>query len=178
MSDRLAVMNRGRLEQLGSPRDVYEEPETAFVADFLGISNLLRGVAEGTGEVVELGQFKLTVPRSTGSGTGGEVRLFVRPERVQLQPHAQTGANRIPAMVERVVYGGASSQVFVRLPDGQQIQALVQNTEDREQYASGDPITVRFPPEALRLLAGTGSEPEKAPETSGTQEEAGAAITP
>ena len=176
MSDRLAVMNRGRIEQLGSPRDVYEEPDTTFVADFLGLSNLLRGVAVG-GEDVELGEFKLRVPRGRGDGSTGEVCLFVRPERVQLLPRTETGANQIPAMVERVVYGGASSHVFARLPDGQQIQAFVQNTEDREQYTSGDPIHARFPPEALRLLAGTGSQPDTAPTITQTEEEAGAAIT-
>lgn len=177
MSDRLAVMNKGRLEQLGSPRDVYEEPHTTFVADFLGLSNLLRGVTTGAGELVEVGEFKLQVPRRNGEEPAGEVCLFVRPERVQLRPRTEAGANQIPAMVERVVYGGASSHLFARLPDGQQVQAFMPNTEDREQYASGDPINVRLPPEALRLLAGTGSQPERAPNTSELQEEAGAVIT-
>jgi spermidine/putrescine transport system ATP-binding protein len=176
MSDRLAVMNLGRIEQLGPPKEVYEEPETAFVADFLGISNILRGVAAQAGQLVELGEFELHLPRRTRDQRSGEVKLFIRPERVRLHPRNGAEPNEVPAMVERVVYGGASSQVYVRLADGQQVQALVQNADEREQYASGDPVQVRLPPEALRLLAETGSSSGAETVPSEIQEEAGAAI--
>jgi spermidine/putrescine transport system ATP-binding protein len=161
MSDRLAVMNAGRVEQLGPPKDVYDEPRTTFVADFLGLSNLLDGVAHGDagGDCrVRVGEFEL---QASGGDVGvrGETKLLIRPERVRLLPHEADGENRVPGMVERVVYRGSGNQIFIRLPNGAQVQALVQNVGDGQQYAQGDPVRVHFPPDALRVLADTGTAP-------------------
>ena len=159
MSDRLAVMNRGRVEQLGPPRTVYEEPQTTFVADFLGISNLLSGTSSGSdGSRIRLGEFELHVANGS-SPPGGTVKLLIRPERVRLEPTDSGGENRLPGMVERVVYRGSSNQVFVRLPSGDQVQAFVQNAGDVRQYVSGDPVRVFLPSEALRILTDTGTAP-------------------
>lgn len=165
MSDRLAVMNRGRVEQLGAPKDVYEEPETVFVADFLGISNLLSATAsgsEGGGCRVRVGEFELLASRGDLNARGA-TRLVIRPERVRLEPHASTGENRVPGLIERIVYRGSNNQVFVRLAGGEQIQALVQNSGQEGAYAHGDPVRVHLPAEALRVLAGgDGSTPAAA----------------
>jgi spermidine/putrescine transport system ATP-binding protein len=153
MSDRLAVMSGGRVEQLGSPREVYEHPQTAFVADFLGVSNLMRGhVIDG--ETVEVGGVRL---RAAGGGGGehspGVVRLTIRPERVRITPPGAAGENCVAATIERFVYLGSTTQVFVILPGGDRVQALVANSGDVDEYDVGAAVTAQLPPEALRILA-------------------------
>jgi spermidine/putrescine transport system ATP-binding protein len=179
MSDRLAVMNSGRIEQMGPPKDVYEEPETTFVADFLGISNLMTGVANGeAGSLfrVGVGEFELLASHGDVKARG-ETKLLIRPERVRLEARADGGENRIPGMVERVVYRGSSNQVFIRLPNGEQIQALVQNVGDNPEYGSGDPVRLHFPPDALRVLADTGTAPRDDLPDDETTREAGTVST-
>lgn len=156
MSDRLAVMNAGRVEQLGPPRQVYDEPETVFVADFLGISNLMTGeVRDTSGDHcrVRVGEFDLVAVTGSASPSGA-VKLLIRPERIRLLPVDADGENRVPGMVDRVVYRGSGSQIFVRLPNGDRIQVLVQNAGDGPAYTSGDPVRVCLPRDALRVLTG------------------------
>jgi spermidine/putrescine transport system ATP-binding protein len=155
MSDRLAVMNQGRVEQIGAPRDVYEDPETLFVADFLGVSNLMEATARGETDGccrVELGRFEL----DAGSGkvdVTGPAKLVIRPERVELEPHeASSGPNRLPGMVERIVYVGSAVQVLVRVATGETLQALVTNTGQSLPYQQGTPVQLHLPVEALRVL--------------------------
>jgi spermidine/putrescine transport system ATP-binding protein len=150
MSDRLAVMSNGKVEQLGVPRDVYERPETAFVADFLGVSNLMRGRTL-EGRAVDVGGVVLTA--SQGEARAGVVRLTIRPERVRSEPPATTGENRVPATIERFVYLGSTTQVFVALPGGDRVQALVANSGDVEEYDVGAAVTAHLPADALRILA-------------------------
>src|SRR5215471_12195656 len=88
MSDRLAVMSNGRIEQIGSPAEVYEEPSTAYVADFLGVSNLMTANADGASNgvsTVTLRDFHLTTTGDWPPGTHGQVRVVIRPERVRLE---------------------------------------------------------------------------------------------
>ncbi len=161
MSDRIAVMSDGRVEQVGPPQEVYEEPTTTFVADFLGVSNLMTVTAQGASDGrcrVVLGEFELSAANGE-IGTTGTTRMVIRPERVHLEPHEATGPNRVPGMVERVVYLGNANQVFVGLAHGERIQALVQNTGDELAYRQGDPVKVHMPPEALRVLTDTGTAP-------------------
>ena len=150
MSDRLAVMSNGKVEQLGSPRDVYERPETAFVADFLGVSNLMR-VRVLDGRTVDVGGVALSAEQ--GDARSGVVRLTIRPERVRIEPPTATGENRVPATIERFVYLGSTTQVFVALPGGDRVQALVANSGDVEEYDVGASVTAHLPPDALRILA-------------------------
>ncbi len=179
MSDRLAVMNGGRVEQLGPPKTVYEEPQTTFVADFLGISNLLRGSVLGrVGDRcrVQVGEFELHAGRGE-LGARGETKLVIRPERIRLEPSDVSGENRVPGMVERIVYRGSSSQVFVRLPNGDRIQAFLQNAGEKDQYGSGDAVRVYLPPDALRVLADTGSASVEDSGDAESGEVAGTAVT-
>jgi spermidine/putrescine transport system ATP-binding protein len=150
MSDRLAVMLNGRVEQLGTPREVYERPATTFVADFIGVSNLMRAWADGSGGV-ELEDLRLSVAEPT-SGEG-VVRLSIRPERVRIEGTGQVGENRVSARIERFVYLGSTTQVFVTLSSGDRVQALVANAEDVEEYDVGAEVTAYLPPDALRVLA-------------------------
>jgi ABC-type Fe3+/spermidine/putrescine transport system ATPase subunit len=122
LSDRLAVMNRGRIEQLGPPRDVYEHPATRFVADFIGASTVLRGRAVG-GDQVAIGAGVLHVAGDRALIAGAAVELAIRPERVRLA--FAPGDNVLEAEVEGLVYQGAQTEVTARLPDGQRLLVFV-----------------------------------------------------
>ncbi len=154
MSDRIAVMNAGRIEQIGNPAEVYESPATVFVADFLGVSNLMdaEAVSRGNGEcTVRVGDFKLRA--GCGEvGASGPVKIVARPERVQLLPHGDGRENCLPGMVERTVYVGASLQVIIRLATGAALQVSVANTGGAEHRGQGAPVMVHLPPDAVRVL--------------------------
>ncbi|HET7173448.1 MAG TPA: ABC transporter ATP-binding protein [Nocardioidaceae bacterium] len=155
MSDRLAVMCDGRLAQVGRPREVYDDPATTFVADFLGVSNLMTaevlGAGAGTAVMVRMGETLLTVDGS-GPQAPGPVRLCVRPERVVLEPHGGGGANRAPGMVDRTVFVGPATQVHVRLAAGPLVQALLSHGSAAVALTQGTPVDVHLPPAALRIL--------------------------
>ncbi len=155
MSDRLAVMSNGRVEQEGAPREVYEEPATAYVADFLGVSNLMQATARGTTNgrciQVRLGDIDLSAEKGDLDARG-DVKVTIRPERVLIEPRDSTGLNRIPATLERKVYLGASTQLILALPGGERLQALLQNQGEPLPWRQGGPVTVCLPPEALRVL--------------------------
>ncbi len=160
MSDRIAVMSNGRIEQLGSPTEVYEAPATAYVADFLGVSNLMDARAVGPGDDgtcrVQFGDFQLDASQGQ-LDSRGEVKLVIRPERVRLEPSGQSGRNRVPGMVERLVYLGANTQVIVHLAHGETLQVLMQNQDGAfEAFAQGTPVSVHFPAEALRVVPAAG----------------------
>jgi spermidine/putrescine transport system ATP-binding protein len=157
MSDRLAVMEAGRIRQVGTTRDVYEAPSHAFVADFLGTANLLDAVALGRDSDgrcrVRLGDRELHV----GGGAidvRGAVKLVVRPERVILeQAHGATAReNCLPGVIERLVFQGPVTQVLVRLPGGELLQALVPNQGSDTLLPAGTSVAAHLPPVALRAL--------------------------
>jgi spermidine/putrescine transport system ATP-binding protein len=160
MSDRIAVMSNGRVEQVASPRQVYEEPSTVFVADFLGVSNLMQVTARGADSQgrcrIRLDSFELQAARGD-TAMSGETKATIRPERVRLEPQSASGENRVPGMVERWVYLGNAVQLIVRLATGQTIQVLIQNTGDDIPYAQGTPVQVHLPADALRVLTDTGA---------------------
>jgi spermidine/putrescine transport system ATP-binding protein len=177
MSDRLAVMNGGRVEQIGAPQDVYEDPETLFVADFLGVSNLMDATGRGSVDGrcrVDIGRFELDAGGGP-SDVSGPAKVVIRPERVELEPHeADSGPNRLPGMVERVVYVGSAVQVLVRVATGETLQAQVTNTGRDLPYQQGTPVQLHLPVEALRVLpAEGGSESQEQAEeprlTSGVE---------
>jgi spermidine/putrescine transport system ATP-binding protein len=151
MSDRLAVMNAGRIVQIGTSRQVYEEPADTYVADFLGAANLMEVevVSEGA---LRIGDFALASQRCEASS--GSAHAVIRPERVRIEAHGSAGDNRVPAMVERVVFLGAATQVMLRLAPGVPLQALVQNDGEQPDLAQGTPVHAYLPPDALRVLAG------------------------
>jgi spermidine/putrescine transport system ATP-binding protein len=174
MSDRLAVMSNGRIAQLGSPREVYEEPADAYVADFLGVSNLMEAtvVAAAAGPApcrLKIGEFELSAECGRIDATG-DVKLAIRPERVQLKPYEDSGPNRVPGMVERVVFLGSATQVFIRLAPGEALQALVHNDGEPVAFQQGSAVNVLLPADALRVLpAGGASVAEIHEETLGDQ---------
>jgi spermidine/putrescine transport system ATP-binding protein len=164
MSDRVAVMSAGRIEQIGTPAEVYEDPATVFVADFLGISNLMDAEAVDHGAdhcTVAVGEFRLRA--ACGDlAAHGPVKIVARPERVQLLGHGTDRDNCLPGMVERTVYVGASVQVMVRLATGAQLQASIANTGDSDAFTQGTPVAVHIPADALRILGDSGAAPPPA----------------
>jgi spermidine/putrescine transport system ATP-binding protein len=152
MSDRLAVMCDGRLAQVGSPREVYEAPASTYVADFLGVSNLMSVEIIETGArcQVKLGDSVLSV--NAGTSPRGPAMLCIRPENVTLEPHGSPGDNRVPAMVERSVFLGSSTQVYVRLAAGATLQAQLTGDHAPVPLTQGTPVNVHLPAPSLRVL--------------------------
>jgi spermidine/putrescine transport system ATP-binding protein len=156
MSDRLAVMNDGRIDQIGTPREVYESPATLFVADFLGVANTMSVEAVGAaagGCSVRVGEFVL----EAGCGdldARGDATVVVRPERLEVRgAGADAKPNCLPGMVDRTVFVGSNLQVMVRLATGALLQASVPNEgEGFDQHDQGSPVSVHIPPDALRVL--------------------------
>jgi spermidine/putrescine transport system ATP-binding protein len=164
MSDRLAVMNAGRIAQLGAPRTIYEEPADTYVADFLGVSNLMEVdvVERGPGSQchVRLGETALTVERGEVDALG-PAHAVIRPERVRIESYAhdgQAGPNRVPAMIERLVFLGSSTQVMLRLAPGELLQVLVPNDGAEARLSQGTPVHAFLAPDALRVLGGAARE--------------------
>jgi spermidine/putrescine transport system ATP-binding protein len=155
MADRLAVMNEGRIEQVGSPREVYEEPASAYVADFLGVSNMLDAQAIGTDSDgrcrVRVGDSELFASRGHTSARG-PVKVVVRPERVRVEAPGETGENRLPGKIERVVYAGAISQLVVTLNSGTPIRCMLANDGAGSSFDRGTLVSLYLPCEALRVL--------------------------
>jgi spermidine/putrescine transport system ATP-binding protein len=155
MSDRIAVMSQGHVEQVGAPQNIYEAPATAYVADFLGVSNLMDTEAEGPSDGgcrVKLGEFVLTAGEGNVE-TRGSAQITIRPERVILGPTGESGPNRVPGMVELVVYVGSVLHVFVNLAPGTRIQSWIPNTGGEALYRQGTPVSVLLPKDSLRVLA-------------------------
>ena len=160
MSDRLAVLDAGRIAQVGTPRQVYEEPADSYVADFLGAANLMEIlVSERTGDsaaILRLGEVTLSTLHGCPAAPGGKAHAVIRPERVRVEEHGSPGVNRVPALVERVVFLGAATQIMLRLATGTSLQALLQNDGGSapETLAQGTPVHAYLPPDALRVLPG------------------------
>ena len=138
MADTIAVMNLGKIEQLGSPTDLYERPRTAFVANFLGTSNLLEGSVEGQGSV-RLGDGTL-VAVDTG-GASGQVAVGVRPEKVRLGDGLP---NRLSGRVKESAYIGVATQIVVTTAVGD-VSVFHQNSETGGLVpAPGENVTVSW----------------------------------
>ncbi|HUR09456.1 MAG TPA: ABC transporter ATP-binding protein, partial [Nonomuraea sp.] len=135
MSDRIADMNDGLVEQLGGPREIYERPATAFVAGFIGTSNLLAGTA--TGGVLPIGGGRVLVPEQDG-----QVSVTVRPEKIIISTEKPDGdVSVVPGTVAEVVYLGTYTSYAVSLADGAEITVFQQNALDSTTTAErGDPV--------------------------------------
>jgi spermidine/putrescine transport system ATP-binding protein len=134
MADTVAVMNKGRIEQLGSPEELYELPRTAFVANFLGQSNLFTGAVVSTATdsfVVDVAGSKVEVPLARAARHSGEVTIGVRPEKLNLHtrvPQRTPGTNSLgPGRVTDVSFSGVSTQYRVAIPGLGEIVVFAQN---------------------------------------------------
>src|SRR4051812_17206322 len=159
MSDRIAVMSAGRVEQLGTPEELYERPRTRFVADFIGTSNLLAGTVESIDGQTTLVRLTSGEACVTGSGhrlsIGRSVELSVRPEAIALHSRNGTGesavAGAIPAAIEQVAYLGGNVQYIVRTAGGLSITALAPKA--RERIPIGGNVDLTWSPGDALVLA-------------------------
>ncbi|MBV7243903.1 ABC transporter ATP-binding protein [Streptomyces sp. MW-W600-10] len=156
MADTVAVMNGGRVEQLGAPADLYENPRTTFVANFLGTSNLIEGEVVSTGGdlVVAAGGGKLTLPRercSAPTDNGGRLLLGIRPEKISLA-HADdadaiaAGRNRVTGRITDSSFIGVSTQYVVESPAGKALQVYEQNVDRRAGLHVGAEVVLHWNP--------------------------------
>jgi ABC-type Fe3+/spermidine/putrescine transport system ATPase subunit len=168
MSDRIAVMNRGKVEQLGTPEELYERPTPASWPDFIGTTNLLTGAIESAdgGRAPAYVRLEAATRASSPDGARGRrtVELSVRPESCSSrQPTAARPTARIPsgATVEQVAYLGGNVQYQVRTNGGLSITALAPKTEQR--LPVGSDVDVAWPPSEALVLAGRSDDEEEAP---------------
>jgi spermidine/putrescine transport system ATP-binding protein len=154
MSDRLAVMRHGKIEQIGAPADVYEDPETEFVAGFLGASNLLDGeVKDRNGNLGTLlleGGTAIRVPVERINGTERMVKAGVRPEKIRVESDGtqpQDGWNAISGTLRVTTFIGVSHQYTVDLPTGRTMTAFAQNLGNDNPPKEGDRVRLVWRPE-------------------------------
>jgi spermidine/putrescine transport system ATP-binding protein len=162
MADTIAVMNAGRIEQLGDPASIYELPRTVFVANFLGQSNLFAGTRVSTDanmiEVMANGT-KFLVPTERNAASGDEIIIGVRPEKITVldfpdREKVPTGHNTLEGRVVDVSYAGVSTQYLITLPWGQNITVFEQNVVVGDRCNVGDQVVVHWSPEHTFGLAG------------------------
>lgn len=147
MSDRIAVMSGGRVQQIASPGELYKNPANRFVAGFIGESNFLKGQAANG--LVTVGTGQIALP----GATDGEVTLMVRPEHVALGTNLPNGLN-LSGTISQIVFLGTDSHVHLALPDGGALVARVQNSLNGERnFTEGQAISIALPAEALRIIA-------------------------
>ncbi|MET7755425.1 ABC transporter ATP-binding protein [Streptomyces sp. NPDC005389] len=156
MADQVAVMNGGRVEQLGAPADLYENPKTTFVANFLGTSNLIEAEVLETGSdvLVTAGGGKLRVPgdRCTSAvRQGGRVLVGVRPEKISLTHADDAGAiadgrNRVTGRIADSSFIGVSTQYVVNSPAGAELQVYEQNIERDTRLVPGAEVVLHWNP--------------------------------
>ena len=171
MSDRLVVMNAGRIEQFGSPRELYEHPATRFVANFIGTSNILTGRLERRGDTWALGGLgpdeRVLVADAGDTQSGQEVELAVRPEKMVLrseQDPPPSGQCALRARVTEVVYLGTSTQYRTVTDAGQAVAVYRQNTSvtPGADVLTGQVGWLEWPPEHTYVLGG-GTKEETSP---------------
>jgi spermidine/putrescine transport system ATP-binding protein len=153
MSDRIAVMRAGRIEQVGPPEEVYEQPATEFVAGFLGASNLLEGTvraAEGEFRSIELASGeKVRVPAASLNGASGRIKLGVRPEKIRIGSKRPAGDNAIEGTVRDTTFVGVSNVYTVATRDGHTVTVYAQNlgTSTDRPPGPGEAVTLTWHPE-------------------------------
>ncbi len=163
MSDRIAVMEGGRILQVADPLTIYDQPASRFVADFIGLSNFLAGrvldVSREWATVEVTGPTTIRAPRSGEPTPGQHVTVAVRPERMRLEAGApderpEPGSNQVSGIVRDVVFTGSDTQYFVAL-DGEVVQVRVQNQSARgtlPQPVAGQRVRVSWDVSSTRVL--------------------------
>ena len=147
MADTIAVMNGGRIEQLGSPTELYETPRTTFAANFLGQSNLLAATVtrtDGDDLVLDVHGCPTLLPRSRALVSEGELWLGIRPEKLRVTT-ADAGGNCLTGVVSDASFNGVATHYLVRLPWGQEL-TVVQQNDGTPPLRPGEQVTVTWLP--------------------------------
>ncbi len=170
MADTVAVMNAGLIDQLGAPAELYENPRSTFVANFLGQSNLIEGSVvrrDADLTTVDMHGIEVSIPTGRSHTDGGRGWIGIRPEKVLIGDpgHAlDAPGNTIPGgVVSDVSFNGVSTQYLVRMPWGQELQVFSQNTGRTRIFGTGEPVELSWRPEYAFLLdasqdAGAGAQ--------------------
>jgi spermidine/putrescine transport system ATP-binding protein len=186
MSDRIAVMNRGEVEQVGVPEDVYERPETTFVAGFIGVSNLMPGTvasANGDRATVELEAGVNVEAHSNGLRSGERCHAVVRPEKLRItraEEPPPDGRPSVEGMVDSSVYLGTTTQIVARLHGDVPMTVLVPNADEAERQrlpGGGASVRLSWAPEHIHLVresaaASTDPDERAALQVQGAQSQA------
>jgi len=165
MSDRIAVMNRGRVEQVASPEDVYERPATTFVAGFIGVSNLMPATVVGSGRV-RLQSGPEIATETGGLASGESCAAIVRPEKLRVEPAGEgqpssNGSPRVQGVVESSLYLGTATQIVVGLGEDVRMTVLVPNASEAERQrlpGGGARVELSWDPEHMHVVRGSGAE--------------------
>jgi spermidine/putrescine transport system ATP-binding protein len=161
MSDRIAVMNRGRLEQVAGPEEVYERPTTTFVAGFIGVSNLMPGrvtSGNGAGVRVKLDTGPEVEAPPCGLAVGERCQAVVRPEKLRIEKFGGSTANggpHVEGIVEASVYLGTATQIVVVLTDDVRMTVLVPNADETERAelpGGGARVRLSWAPEHIHVV--------------------------
>ena len=161
MSDRIAVMNHGRIEQLDPPEAVYERPATTFVAGFIGVSNLMPGTVgapSGDGAEVKLDTGVEVVASVDGLGNGDRCHAVVRPEKLRIDVNGSSppaGWPQVEGIVESSVFLGTSTQIVVGLTGDVRMTVLVPNADEAERGrlpGGGAPVKLSWAPEHMHVV--------------------------
>jgi spermidine/putrescine transport system ATP-binding protein len=162
MADRIAVMNQGQIEQIGPPGELYEQPRTAFVAGFLGVSNMVWATVTGPGTVQLHEGTVARVPQESLEGGHKELRIGVRPEKMRIVVNGDgTGdANRLEGTVKDVSYIGVSTQYIIETAAGDELTVFAQNVgRSAERAAPGQKVGVLWDPEHTFVITDTREVP-------------------
>ena len=151
MADTIAVMNEGQIEQMGSPADLYDNPKTAFVANFLGQSNLIKGTIsgnDGDSQIVDLYGQKISLPKSRSHAVDSSTYAGIRPEkfRISLLETPVKGNVLSGGRIEDVSYIGVSTQYQVEMPWGQELMVFEQNDDGVAPFKKGDAVNISWEP--------------------------------
>ncbi|NDB07143.1 MAG: ABC transporter ATP-binding protein [Actinobacteria bacterium] len=160
MADTVAVMNNGKIEQLGSPVDLYENPKTVFVANFLGQSNFIDGVVEstdGSTVIANIHGTRITFPKSRNNASGSALKIGIRPEKFRLHdPGDNTHGNVLNGgKITDISFTGVSTQYLVEMPWKQELVVFEQNDGGAPDLEKGDPVTLSWEPQFTFALDGS-----------------------
>ncbi len=159
MADTIAVMNEGKIEQMGSPADLYDNPETAFVANFLGQSNLIKGSItgnDGDSFIADLYGQKISLPKNRSHAVDNSMYAGIRPEkfRISLLDTPVSGNVLTGGRIEDVSYIGVSTQYQVEMPWGQELMVFEQNDDGVAPFNKGDAVNISWAPVFTFALRG------------------------
>jgi spermidine/putrescine transport system ATP-binding protein len=155
MSDRIAVMNEGRVAQCGPPEEIYEQPSEEFVAGFIGISNLIGATVQNGGGVKLANGLELAVPLPADVGPGDQVNLSIRPEKIAIDEEVTDGMVALDGRIENRVYLGVATQITVSLGNGAHVVALEQawhRARADDRWEPGMQVRIGWHPEHCLVL--------------------------
>jgi ABC-type Fe3+/spermidine/putrescine transport system ATPase subunit len=155
LSDRVAVMNAGHIEQVGTPDEIYDYPQSRFVADFIGLSDFVEATVSSFAAgrdmvVVQAGGLQILIPARPGMAPGQRVLFFVRPNDVDLLPASSgAGTNVFPGEVEKMTYLGDRNDYRIVLGDGLRLRV---QTDGKARFNEGERVNVSLPPALCRVI--------------------------